>query len=93
VVASSFLIIINNNCQGNCFLEKQINILGETENNASNPTEKKISNWNGTDDCVFEKNIRQAPTTFSQISLPFFIDVNIDKIETDIPSPPPRRFV
>jgi hypothetical protein len=84
---------VNNCCQGKCFLEKQINIVGETEDNANNPTEKKIINWNGTDDYVFEKNIRQYPTIFSQISLSFFIDVHIAKIETDIPCPPPRRFV
>jgi hypothetical protein len=84
---------INNCCQGKCFLEKQINRIEETEKNTASPTEKKTITWDGADDYVMGKNMRQEPTVFTKTSLSFFVYIHIVKMETDIPSPPPKRFI
>jgi hypothetical protein len=84
---------INNCCQGKCFLEKQISKVEETENNANNPDEKTTINWNGTDDYVIVKNRLQEPNIVTEIPLPFFVYIHIAKMEIDIPSPPPKRFI
>jgi hypothetical protein len=83
----------NNCCQGKCFLEKQINLVNETEGNSSNPTEIKQINWNGTDDYIVEETIPKAPNLFINIQLFSLASIHITKMTMDIPCPPPKRFI
>jgi hypothetical protein len=82
----------NNCCHGKCFLEKQIGLVNETEDNTSNPTEKKTVNWNETDNYVVDKTVLQESKHFIKKQLPSFVDILIKKMEMDVPCPPPKHI-
>jgi hypothetical protein len=83
----------NNCCQGKCFLEKQIGLLNEADEQSANSTEEKQVNNNGIDDFVVKKTILQEPVPFIEIQLSFFRDIHLPNISLDITVPPPQRFI
>ncbi|MDR1877438.1 MAG: hypothetical protein LBQ84_07425 [Flavobacteriaceae bacterium] len=85
---------VNNSCQGKCFLEKRINLVNETDNDSGNQTEKKHTNWTGTDDYIFDGIILQKPP-FCLLKSNYsssYIYI-ITKVWIDTPCPPPECFV
>ena len=85
----------NNCCLGKCFLEKQINLVNETDENSS-PGNKGMNPplIQGTDDYVFNDNILIASTHFTKIQLSVLTDNRLRSINLDIPLPPPKqRFI
>jgi hypothetical protein len=83
----------NNCCQGKCYLEKQINLVNETGENSTNPTQEKQINWQGADDYIFEKSSLQTPNPLTKIQLSTLVDFHITKMRIDVLCPPPKRFI
>jgi hypothetical protein len=82
----------DNCCQGKCFLEQQINLVNETDTNTGNPVEKRQINP-GTDDYIKVNTLLQAPSPSIKIQLSVFREARIPKTISDIPVPPPKRFI
>jgi hypothetical protein len=82
----------NNCCQGKCFLEKQIGLVNEADNQSANPTEKKPIQLE-TDDYVKDADlpVETLRATSSQISH-FEYDARLPKTNLNIDSPPPKRL-
>jgi hypothetical protein len=81
----------NNLCHGKCFLEKQINLVDETEDNSNSPVAKK--QIKGIDDYVIKEVFLQKPNPYTTMLLLLLTDTRITKISLDIHLPPPKRFI
>jgi hypothetical protein len=73
-------------CQGKCFLEKQIELVNESENKASNTTEKQQITF---DDYIINEFTLQKPF-FPKTHLIYFVIPYVAETNPDVPSPPPR---
>jgi hypothetical protein len=82
----------NNECRGHCFLEKQINLVNETDQQSGSPTEKRQITP-GIDDFIEANTLLQAPTPSIKVRLSVFREARIPKTISDIPVPPPKRFI
>jgi hypothetical protein len=79
-------------CHGKCFLEKQIGLADETDNDSSRPEAKK--QIKGMDDYVVKESIAQKPHPEPiKGFIPLFTDTRLPKRSLDIPLPPPKRFL
>jgi hypothetical protein len=78
----------NNDCQGQCFLNKQIELVNESDNSDANQTNKKHIAF---DDYIVFKSIFQN-SFVPKIELIAFVSIYIEKINQDVPVPPPKRF-
>jgi hypothetical protein len=79
---------VNNDCQGKCFLDRQINMVSETGNDANNTTEKQQISF---DDYIVNEFILQKPF-FTQTQLTSFVITYVSKVNLDVPVPPPNVF-
>lgn len=75
-------------CHGKCFLEKQIDLLNETGNAASNTTGNRAVFV--VDDYVVDSAIQQEPRFCAWIYPALLIAIYII-IKLDIPTPPPEH--
>jgi hypothetical protein len=82
----------NNCCRGKCFLEKQIDLVNETDSNAGDPVKKRHINP-ASDDYIKVNALPEAPNPFIKVQLSVFSEFRIPKITADIPVPPPKRFI
>jgi hypothetical protein len=82
----------NNCCQGKCFLEKQINLIDETDESSGNPVEKKPNN-SETDDYLPNNIFLFGPVRLTEILLPILPDNCLRKLNLDVIVPPPKRFI
>ncbi|KAA6300481.1 MAG: hypothetical protein EZS26_003371 [Candidatus Ordinivivax streblomastigis] len=80
----------DNNCQGHCFLEKQINRASEMENALNNPVKEKQIQWN-TNDYIKTDALLQMSVLFIKIQLPSLAVIHITKMGMDVPCPPPKN--
>ncbi|MDR3245180.1 MAG: hypothetical protein LBT50_01955 [Prevotellaceae bacterium] len=78
----------NNCCQGKCFLEKQIGLVNETDEQSANPNGQKQIYF-GVDYYIVKDNIEQKPNFLNERLLLFFKNIHIIKISIEIPIPPP----
>jgi hypothetical protein len=79
-----------NDCQGQCFLDKQINLVTESDNSAGNQTENKQIAFE-IDDCIIDIVSGNKHNSDDKIYPAFFLEVGIT-VYLDIPTPPPERF-
>lgn len=78
-------------CRGKCFLEKQIGLVDETDNDSNNREAKK--QIKGIDDYVINRVFLQKPNPETGVLIPLLTDTHLQKISLDIPIPPPKRFI
>jgi hypothetical protein len=81
----------NNCCQGKCFLEKQINMVNEVDENPVNPVEKKQVNPE-TDDYIKSDNILPTSVYFAEVALLCFTANRLRKLSLDVILPPPKEL-
>ena len=82
----------NNCCQGKCYLEKQINLVSETDNTATNQTETKQVKCEIFDYIkTIALSLTQIPPVKIQQSQ--FVIFYYARVFIDIPVPPPQRFI
>ena len=83
---------VNNGCQGNCHLEKQINRVNETGNTAANQTETKQVKCE-IFDYIKTNTLSLAQILSVKIQQSQFVIRHFARVFIDIPVPPPQRFV
>jgi hypothetical protein len=78
-------------CHGKCFLEKQIAMADETDNDSSRPEAKK--QIKGIDDYVVKEPVFPKPKPATRGLIPLSAGAFLPETSLDIPSPPPQRFI
>jgi hypothetical protein len=81
---------VNNECQGKCFLHKQIDLVNES-GSAGNPAEKESITFE-TDDYVMTDATGNELHFGSKTHTPLFLINIYVSISVDIPAPPPKRL-
>jgi hypothetical protein len=79
----------NNDCRGQCFLYKQIELINESDNNSAGNSSEKIQI--AFDDYIIFNSVLQKPF-IPEIQLIAFVNTYIAEISLDIPVPPPKYF-
>lgn len=82
----------NSCCQGKCFLEKQISLADEADDDLANPSEKKQVNPE-TDDYIPSDNTLPASAYFAEVALLSFAACRLRTLSLDVLLPPPKLFV
>jgi hypothetical protein len=80
-----------NCCRGQCFLEKQIKAVSETEENADNPDGQKQVKVQ-TDDYIVAGSIPQEANC-SAVQFVRTGNVKPPKTGREVPAPPPKRVI
>ena len=84
--------VAGNCCQGQCYLERQIDRVNETgENTASGRTETKQVKYE-IFDCIRTNIFSQIPIPFIKTKQSQFVTVSFARVFIEIPVPPPQRF-
>ena len=84
----------NNDCQGHCLLQKQIDLVNEMDENSANPVEKKLIQFETGDYYTNDPSLLQTLNSLVKIQLSLFgYDARLLKTSLDVDVPPPKRFV
>jgi hypothetical protein len=82
---------VDNECRGTCHLNRQIDLVNESDQNAGNSSEKEQTVLE-TDDCIPATADGQGLHPGRKISAAVFLPPFYLSIYPDIPMPPPKRL-